>query len=189
MLKMVILDSIGKHNGVKNLSEALERALRKNQMDCTCVDLTQLNLLPCYGCDGCLKQTPGKCVMKDDTAQFMTPLARANAIIGITDVRYGGYSADYKLVADKFALMASPFYEMKDGKLLHRKRYSDYNAYYVVGLGTGLSEDETENFRLLVKRNAMNMSVDHWACFFTDGQDPEYLAQRVMEKVIDDERS
>jgi len=187
-VKVAILDSIGETKIDINFSEMINNISKHKEIDCTLIDLTRLNLLPCYGCEGCLKQTPGKCVMKDDTAQFMTPLAKSNIIIGITSVRYGGYSSDYKLVADKFALMGSPYYGMKDGKLLHRKRYRDYVGYYVVGLGTSLSNEETENFRLLVKRNAMNMCVDHWGCIFTDGEDQRHLAQEVLGKVMNDER-
>jgi len=186
-LKAVILDSNGNTNNT-NLAETITKALIDKNVDCKTVNLTELNLMPCYGCEGCLKQTPGKCVMKDDTAKFMTPLATTNCIIGITDVRYGGYSANYKLAADKFALMGSPYYGMKNGKLLHRKRYPDFNAYYVVGTGTDLTREETENFQLLVKRNAMNMFVDHYGSFLTDRNKPEGIVEKLIGKVIDDGR-
>jgi len=186
-LKVVILDST---ENVANpaFKELLIGKIKEKNIACTTVNMSELNLLPCYGCEGCLKQTPGKCVMKDDTAKFMMPLASTNCIIGITKVRYGGYSADYKLVADKFALMGSPYYGMKNGKLLHRKRYPDFNAYYVVGIGADLTRDETENFQLLVKRNAMNMFIDHYGSFFTDGNKPEETVDRLVGKVIEDGR-
>ena len=186
-MKVVILDSIGNTNRT-TLVEKITRTCIEKNVDCKAINLTELNLIPCYGCEGCLKQTPGKCVMKDDTAQFMTPLATANCIIGITNVRYGGYSADYKLVADKFALMGSPYYGMKNGKLLHHKRYPDFNAYYVVGIGTDLSQEETDNFRLLVKRNAMNMFVDLYETFFSDGKEDEELIQKMIRIMIDNDR-
>lgn len=187
-MKVVIFDSSGSSNKKENLSEMISDKLRNKTIDCIAIDLTELNLFPCYGCEGCLKQTPGKCVMKDDTAKFMTPLASANCIIGITKARYGGYSADYKLMADKFALMGSPYYGMKNGKLLHRKRYPDFNAYYVVGIGADLTRVETENFQLLVKRNAMNMFIDHYGSFFTNGNKPEETVEKLVGKVMEDGR-
>ena len=184
-MKVVILDATQNHKADTYRAEKIICELKKKDIDTTVVNIGALNMLPCFGCEGCLRKTPGRCIMKDDTEKFMAPIANSNCMIGITDVRYGGYSSQYKIVVDKFALLGSPYYGMKNGKLLHRKRYPNLRAYYVIGLGKELPEDEANNFRLLVKRNAMNMNIDQYGCFITDGEDAVSLTKKLVGNVIE----
>ena len=187
-MKAVILDATHSPKPETDFSTKLAGELKNNGIETTTIKIWDLNLLPCYGCEGCLRKTPGRCIMKDDTEKFMVPLAKTNCIIGITDVRYGGYSSQYKLVVDKFALLGSPYYGMKNGKLLHKKRYHDLNAYYTIGLGNELSVDEIENFTRLVKRNAMNMFIDYYGAFTAENETYELVMKELVGKVMNDGR-
>jgi len=188
VLKVVILDATQNHKADTYRAEKIICELKKKDIDTTVVNIGALNMLPCFGCEGCLRKTPGRCIMKDDTEKFMAPIANSNCMIGITDVRYGGYSSQYKIVVDKFALLGSPYYGMKNGKLLHRKRYQGLSAYYVLGLGSKLPQDEADNFHRLVKRNAMNMYIDQYGSFITDEKDMDRMVKKLVGKVIENDK-
>jgi len=188
-MRTVILDAIPKAESAMNLSATISEELEKNGIETQTVRLTELNILPCYGCEGCLRITPGKCVMNDDTAKFMVPVAGSNCLIGITDIKFGGYGSLYKLAVDKFALLATPYYEMKNSKMVHPKRYKALNSYYVLGTGEGMEVDEQENFKRLVRRNAMNMSADRFKGFTMEkaSQDNTVIT-KLVGRVMDDAR-
>jgi len=188
-MRAVILDAISKTESWRETTATISEELEKNGIETQIVTLAGLNILPCYGCEGCLRTTPGKCVMNDDTAEFMGPVAKSNCLIGVTDIKFGGYASLYKLVVDKFALLATPYYEMKNAKMVHRKRYKNLKAYYVLGTGEDMEVDEAENFKRLVRRNAMNMNVDRFKGFTMEQASQDYtVITKLVGRVMDDAR-
>jgi len=176
-LRATILDSVGANSPLcPGLSENLRAFLDQKGIECHVLELDHLNILPCVGCEGCLRKTPGMCVMKDDTRVLVNELAVSHWIVGITQMRFGGYSAQLKKVVDKFALLASPFYYVHKRKLLHPPRYGCQQLLMMVGLGWHFAE-ETHNFSLLVRNNAMNLSIDAWLA-------PVFPSGSISEKVV-----
>ena len=64
------------------------------------VNLSQLNINGCLGCEGCKKQL-GKCVQKDDMTQLLQDMATYDAIVLGTPVYWFHVSAQFKILVDR----------------------------------------------------------------------------------------
>ena len=172
-LKVAILDSLPADDHQGSPGSFVAEEMGKTGIDSEVIFVNELHILPCFSCEGCTKVTPGKCVAKDDTERFLKPMAESDFIIGITEIRFGGYSSAFKKAADKFALLATPYYYVRKGKLIHRKRYDRIKGFAVIGLAKELSSEAEENFGLIVKRNAVNLSIDRQRAFVMNKEEFE----------------
>ena len=64
------------------------------------VNLRELNINGCLGCEGCKKHL-GKCVQKDDLTALMQEMADCDAIVLGTPVYWFHVSAQFKMLADR----------------------------------------------------------------------------------------
>ena len=64
------------------------------------VNLSQLNINGCLGCEGCKKQL-GKCVQKDDLTPLLQDMAASDAIVLGTPVYWFHVSAQFKILVDR----------------------------------------------------------------------------------------
>ncbi len=165
-MKATILNSTKSERKVPaNAIQKLCDRLGKNGISPQIINLEDKKINPCMSCEGCLYITPGKCIQKDDTAEILTELAKSEIIISFTDIIFGGYSSQLKKIVDKFALLATPFYKVSGGNLLHPSRYGIQKYYITVGLyENNISVEEIDNLDFLTKRNAVNLSIPYYKC-------------------------
>jgi multimeric flavodoxin WrbA len=64
------------------------------------VNLRELNINGCLGCEGC-KKHPGKCVQKDDLTHLMQEMTTYDAIVLGTPVYWYHVTAQYKILVDR----------------------------------------------------------------------------------------
>lgn len=117
---------------------------------------------PCIGCFGCAFKTPGQCVITNDPANAVAEkIIRADAVVLLSRITYGGLSADMKAMLDRCApqlLMLSGF-EMCKGEMRHPMRYARWPVWIAAGYGDA-GDGERGTFETLVMRNALNVHPD-----------------------------
>jgi multimeric flavodoxin WrbA len=174
-MSIVILDAMeGENNAAKNLKEKLMQTGK----EITCFELKDMSVLPCRSCGACGFQSPGKCVLQDDSHKILKAIARGTALVMITPIRFGGYNSILKKAVDKFMTLGLPSYTVKHGHLLHPVRYG---SKLIVGIGVydGDSKDQEDCFRKMVENNAFNMQSEYRTLILKPSGDMEKLEQEI----------
>lgn len=129
-------------------------------------------LRPCFGCFGCWVKTPGQCVItNDDANRIAMMMMRADAVVLLSEITYGGFFADIKTFLDRSIQNILPFFEMHEGKMHHLKRYERFPTWIAVGCGN-VSEPEKRTFLRLKEINVLNMRPrSHLALAVRNGED------------------
>jgi multimeric flavodoxin WrbA len=140
--------------------------LARRGYDVEAVDCRDVDIVPCTGCGSCGLRTPGACAVKDGMQAVFRSLVASDLLVLATPVRFGSYCAELKKVVDRFQPLMVPLYVVRRGEMHFRGRY-DFPAL----LGVGMSADpaETEAFRHLVGRLAVNVDARHAVATFTGG--------------------
>jgi len=81
-----------------------------------------LHINPCEGEWGCQFVTPGACIQDDDMAPLLTKLADADIWVLATPVHMDGMAAPLKNVLDRSVPLATPFFEIREGRTCHPSR-------------------------------------------------------------------
>ncbi|MFC1568940.1 NAD(P)H-dependent oxidoreductase [bacterium] len=152
------------------LSE-LSNVLQKKNHSTTVFTLRDMNIKQCVGCFGCWIQTPGTCVLKDESGDICRAYINADFVLFASPVLMGFTSALLKRANEKLLPLASPYFEFIRGEVRHVKRYKRYPSI-------GLLLDKDENTDLedmeiitdLYKREAMNLKTS--LCFTKFISDP-----------------
>ena len=112
----------------------------------------------CIGCFGCWVKTPGQCVIKDDYQRMGELLAQTEELILLSECSFGGFSSFVKNVMDRSISYILPFFEMRNGEMHHKSRYTNTLKIKAVFYGEDITEEEKETARELVKANAINLN-------------------------------
>jgi multimeric flavodoxin WrbA len=89
-----------KKANTQTLVEAVLAGAEKNGAETRMVNLRELNINGCLGCEGCKKHL-GKCVQKDDLTQLLQDLKEYDAIVMGTPVYWFQVSAQFKMLVDR----------------------------------------------------------------------------------------
>lgn len=137
---------------------ALTEALVKNAgSEVKTVVLNGDEIKPCLGCFGCWVKTPGLCVLTSDCANEVSGCEmRADAVILLSRITYGGYSHDIKAFLDRSIPNISPMFEIYRGEMHHKMRYERFPHWIAVGYGEATPK-ERQTFADLAERHALNM--------------------------------
>jgi multimeric flavodoxin WrbA len=113
----------------------------------------------CSGCFGCWVKTPGECVYKDASHEGNQRASRADLLVILTPVTFGGYSAEAKKALDHSIGIHLPYLKKLGTDTHHPPRYHRRHDLLAVGTvpagqGGGV---EAETFRRLVERNILNL--------------------------------
>lgn len=111
----------------------------------------------CMGCFGCWLKTPGRCVIPDEYQRMGELAAKAEELTIISKCSFGSYSSFVKNVLDRSISYVLPFFEIREGKMHHRKRYDNQFLMRVIFYGSDITEEEKETAKELVKANAVNL--------------------------------
>ena len=85
-----------------HLRDAIKNLLDGAGHDVTAVTLSREDIKPCMGCAGCWVKTPGRCVITRDGANGIAEsLIRSDAVVLLSKITFGGFSADVKSFLDR----------------------------------------------------------------------------------------
>lgn len=106
MKVMGINASPRKNANTQILVEAVLNGVSENGADTLLVNLRELNINGCLGCEACKKQL-GKCVQKDDLTPLLQEMTTYDAIVMGTPVYWYQVSAQFKMLVDRlYSFMA-----------------------------------------------------------------------------------
>lgn len=140
--------------------------------------LRDLDISYCRGCFGCWVQTPGECIIKDDSPQISRKIINSDIVVYLTPIVFGAYSPYLKVALDRSICLVHPFFKKINGEYHHRKRYDHYASILGIGLLPSPDPELEEIFKRNVIRNALNMhaSSAHVQIVYTNGaQGPLHL--------------
>ena len=139
-------------------------AVKETGADVDTVVLNGDELGPCLGCYMCWVKTPGFCIRTNDNANAVAGQEmRADAVIFLSKITYGGFSYDLKSFIDRSIPNLSPYFEIVQGDMRHGKRYERFPHMISIGYGANTPEEE-QTFINLTTRNALIMRpLKHFA--------------------------
>jgi len=158
-------DSTGYHG--LDLGAAVASAVRDAELVRLDGDATR----PCLGCFQCWVKTPGICrLTRDDTNSLARREMRADAVVLVSRITYGGYSYDTKAFLDRTIQNLAPYFEIVDRRMRHAMRYERFPVLITLGYGD-CTDKETDTFVSLAHHNALNMRPPRHAVFTARGAD------------------
>lgn len=84
------------------------------------------SITACIGCWNCWVKTPGRCVMKDQMAEFYPDYVNSDTVILLMDTAQGFISHQAKAFLDRTIPHYHPYIEIVDGECHHVRRYEGY---------------------------------------------------------------
>jgi len=140
----------------ENLLSELQNILNGLSHEVCTIVLNHEDLMPCTGCFGCWVKTPGQCVITNDSANSIAlKQVNADVLILLSEITYGGFSADVKAFLDRSIQNILPLFEIYKGEMHHPKRYENFPIWIAIGCGDA-SDAEKQIFHNLADRNALN---------------------------------
>jgi multimeric flavodoxin WrbA len=113
----------------------------------------------CTGCFGCWVKTPGVCVHTDAGRAVNARAERADLLVFLTPITFGGYSAELKKALDHGLGLHLPQLRKLGVDTHHPARYERVHDVLAVGTVPAGQADgpEARTFRRLVQRNILNL--------------------------------
>lgn len=140
-----------------------------NRPDVHLVDLSALKIANCVGCFGCWTKTPGRCVIRDDAVNVYPLIAKSDAVIYVSRLKYGGYDTIMKTMLERAIPVQQAFIRLVDGETHHLQRDVRPKSAVIVAYGD-ISDAEKRVFKQLVARNSCNMNFQSSRVIFTTDQ-------------------
>jgi multimeric flavodoxin WrbA len=156
--RAIILDGSKENDEEAQMAAgALHAELERSDIQFTHHILRDSKISHCTGCLRCWTKTPGDCAAVDDQREICDDLVRADLIVLITPVTFGGYSSDLKKGMDRMIPVLLPFFRKYNGETHHPSRYG--NEWNLLGVGTMPVQDAEKEglFKDIVNRNSLNM--------------------------------
>lgn len=148
---------------ITDLPAAVEWAAR----DC-CVIVADGSGSPCIGCFGCWTRTPGECVIHDGLEKTGPLYSHADRLILVSRCCFGSVSPFVKKVLDRSISYVHPYFEVREGTMHHKRRYSNKLHLEAVLYGPSTAAEQKTAEGILAA-NALNMdAVLGKVCFIPD---------------------
>ncbi len=139
----------------------LEAALRARGHEVEVLTLRELEIKACNGCFGCWVETPGDCVVADDTRATRRAWIAADLALLASPLRMGFYSALLKRTVDKLLPMLLPHIGLYGGECHHHPRYERYPRLGLLWqAGADTDDEDLAILRGIVERQAINMKTE-----------------------------
>ena len=172
---LIMTDDAGNEIG-----ERLRGELQALGAQAELLPLGGVRVQPCVNCGTCTKRTPGRCATRDDGDWIYPKVAEAEALVVVTPVVFGGYSARVKRVLDKFGLFMDSHYFVENGELVKGGLIGRRFRYFAVGLGEMIG-GEAEVFLRLVHETILLTRGTGRALFARDLAGAEALREFAAE--------
>lgn len=142
------------------------------------LNIYKLDIKPCKGCFGCWKNTPGKCIIKDDMESIIEKILKSDTIIWSFPLYYFGLPSQMKALMDRQLPMSLPFMSKRsDGNSdtgSHAPRYDISNKKTVIISTCGFYTSEG-NY------DALDLQFDR--CFGKNKYDKIYCGQGELFRI------
>lgn len=111
-MKIVILMGSPNINGsTKLMVNSFMRGAIESRHEVFCYDVAKMNIHPCIGCIAC--DWNGPCSQKDDMLKLKKEILASDMLVFATPLYYYGFSAQLKMVIDRFYAMNDDLQEKK----------------------------------------------------------------------------
>ena len=111
----------------ENQNDELIEAIRNlNDEPLKVVRLGNEPITACIGCWNCWLKNPGRCVMKDQMAEFYSDYVNSDTVILLMDTAQGFINHQAKAFLDRTIPHYNPYIEIVDGECHHVARYKSY---------------------------------------------------------------
>lgn len=146
-------------------------------------DLSALKIANCMGCFGCWTKTPGRCVIRDDATKIYPYIAKSDAVLYVSRLKYGGYDSLMKKMLERAIPVQQAFIRIYHNETHHVQRaVSLKQATIVVYDKSDIEEEEREIFRQLIARNAHNVNFSDYKILFTTESRLDSVVKNVLEE-------
>lgn len=144
-------------------------------------NLSELKIANCTGCFGCWTKTPGKCVIRDDATRVYPCIARSNAILYVSRLKYGGYDTVMKTMLERAIPIQQAFIRIHQGETHHVQRNVIPKKAVIIAYGD-IDDEEQDIFRELIARNARNMNFESYEIIFTSESMTDIMVTKILEQ-------
>lgn len=110
------------------------------------------NIHACNGCMKCWDMTPGVCVWKDTLQKMGELLSKTDELVIVSCCLYGTFSSFVQKVLERMLPYFEVEYETRNGKMYHKKRYSNSVEISVYFYGNELDVLEKKSAEQTVYR-------------------------------------
>jgi len=114
------------------------------------ISLEDIRIKPCFNCGSCTGKSYGKCVNRDDGDRIYGRILRADALVAVSPILFGGYSVRMKRAIDKFGLLMDPHYFVVNGEMTKGGPIGRTFRYFALGVMEREDADEAAAFKALV---------------------------------------
>ncbi|MBN1267898.1 MAG: flavodoxin family protein [Anaerolineales bacterium] len=119
--------------------------------------LRELDIKFCTGCFGCWIETPGECVVKDDSASVCRQMINSDLVLWASPIIMGFPSALLKKMVDKSICLIHPYFSIVKGEYHHKARYNHYPLCGVIWEMSGNTENrDIQIVNDIFNRTALN---------------------------------
>ncbi len=143
------------------VSDHLDKILQSYGWHVDVLNVHDLKIGPCRGCDGCGFKSPGQCGQKDDGEVIARLHAQCHLMALVSTVTFGGYSAMAKKAFERTMPNVHPYFMKYQGELHHRLRYPLHPRLLILGWQRERDDDSRRIFKHLAQRNALNFQAKH----------------------------
>lgn len=144
-------------------------------------NLSELKIANCTGCFGCWTKTPGKCIIRDDATRVYPCIARSNAILYVSRLKYGGYDTVMKTMLERAIPIQQAFIRIHQGETHHVQRNVIPKKAVIIAYGD-IDDEEQDIFRELIARNARNMNFENYEIIFTSESMTDIMVTKILEQ-------
>ncbi len=137
--------------GKNQIGLKLYEAFRQKGVPAEYIPLNDVTVKPCVGCNGCTYKTFGKCVVRDDGDWIYGKILRSDAVLVVSPILFGGYTAKTKRVLDKFGLIMDRHYFVVKGEMTKGGWMDRQFKLYGLGIQEEPNPREAEAFKSLVR--------------------------------------
>lgn len=138
----------------------------------------------CAGDFFCWVRRPGLCNTDDDNRLIAAAIVRADLLIYLSPITFGGYSAALKKAVDHQIQNISPFFTTLHGETHHVRRYPRYPNFLAIGWQPAPNPAAEDIFRHLVWRNSLNFYAPTAHCEIVTGDPPEGILAAQIESAL-----
>ncbi len=139
-------------------------------------ETSTLKLGYCQGEFDCWLRTPGRCKIHDAEQAITAAIPRADAVVLLSALSFGGFSHVEKRAVDRLICLLSPFFEHRNSLTHHEGRYAHYPRLYAVGWLPAPDPEQAAIFDALNDANAINFLAPVRGSAVLSGEDPEPFA-------------
>lgn len=184
-MKITILDGSAADDALgQRIHAELLRQLNAQNHAVETFTMRERKIGNCAGDFFCWVRRPGICNTDDDNRAIAAAIIRADLLIYLSPITFGGYSAALKKAVDHQIQNIAPFFATLNGETHHARRYERYPDFLAIGWQPAPNLVAGNIFRHLVWRNSLNFYAQAWHCEIVTGDQQEAMLAAQIESAL-----